>query len=161
MKQNYILSFLALTILSIQAVIEWEIVIPTYNNQEWCIKNIESVVKQTYPYWHATIIVDCATDKTEELLREFVAMYHLEHKITIIVNKENQGALANIYYAVTACAPHKVVGLLDGDDWLADDKVLEYLSEIYEEKNIWMTFGQFELWPENRIGHCRPYQKTL
>lgn len=161
MKQNYFLSFFLLITFSVHAIIEWEIIIPTYNNQEWCIKNIESVVNQTYPHWHVTIIIDCATDKTEPLLKEYVTKNRLEDKITIIVNKENQGALANIYYAATACAPHKVIGLLDGDDWLASDDVLEYLSDMYEKKDIWMTFGQFELWPENTIGHCRPFSKKI
>lgn len=160
MKQSYFLSLFLIIALSIHPVVEWEIIIPTYNNQKWCIKNIESVVNQTYPHWHATIIIDCATDATEELLQSYIAEQHLEDKVTIIVNTKNQGALANIYYAATTCQPHKIIGLLDGDDWLKDDNVLEYLSELYERKDIWLTFGQYELWPENRIGHCRPFSKN-
>ncbi|MBY0110256.1 MAG: glycosyltransferase family 2 protein [Candidatus Babeliaceae bacterium] len=161
MRLKYIILFVSLFFLSIQSIIEWEIVIPTFNNQQWCIQNIESLVNQTYKHWHATIIIDCANDQTEELIRLYIEENHLEHKITIIVNTENQGALSNIYHAVTACPPHKVIGLLDGDDWLAHETVLEYLSEIYEKKNIWMTYGQFELWPENRVGHCRPYPENI
>lgn len=161
MKRLYVLFLPLITILTTQARIEWELIIPTYNNERWCIKNIESLVNQTYPHWHATIIIDCATDKTEERLRAYITEHGLEDRITIVVNPENRGALANIYYAATLCPPHKVVGLLDGDDWLAHDHVLEYLSEIYATKDIWMTYGQFELWPENRIGHCRPYSHTI
>lgn len=141
--------------------IEWEIIIPSYNNQEWCIQNIESVVNQTYPYWHATIIVDAATDATEALLSEYITTHGLEDKITLIVNSKNKGALANIYYAATTCPSHKVIGLLDGDDWFKHNQVLEYVSTLYEQEDIWMTYGQFELWPDNRIGHCRPYSQEV
>lgn len=153
--------FLFLISFSLRAAVQWEIIIPTYNNEKWCIQNIKSLVNQTYPHWHASVIVDCATDNTERLLRRYISKHQLQDKITLTVNTENKGALSNIYYAATACAPHKVIGLLDGDDWLAHDYVLEKLSKIYEKEDVWMTFGQFELWPENRIGHCRPYPKEI
>ncbi len=143
------------------AHIEWEIIVPTYNNEQWCIQNIESVVQQTYPHWHATIIIDCATDATESLLRAYVQENALEDKITLKVNKKNRGALANIYFAAMACPPHKVIGLLDGDDWFKDAYVLEKVTHVYETEDVWMTYGQFELWPEDRIGHCRPYSNAV
>jgi hypothetical protein len=31
--------------------IEFVVVIPSYNNEKWCIKNLNSVVKQSYPHW--------------------------------------------------------------------------------------------------------------
>lgn len=142
-------------------VVQWEIIIPSYNNEKWCIQNIESVVNQTYPHWHATVIVDCATDNTEDLLREYITTHQLHDKITLQVNKRNKGALANIYYAATACDPEKVIGLLDGDDWFKHDRVLEHVTQVYQEEDVWMTYGQFELWPEDRIGHCRPYPKEI
>ncbi len=145
----------------LHAALEWEIVIPTYNNQRWCIKNIESLIEQTYPFWHATIIVDCATDNTQQLLEEYIQKHHLEEKISLVINKKNRGALYNIYHAVHACAPHKVIGLLDGDDWFKHDKVLEHLTHVYEKQDIWLTYGQFELWPENRTGHCHAYPQDI
>lgn len=159
MKQLYLFLFFIIT--GLHGVIEWEIIIPTYNNEQWCIKNIARLAYQTYPHWHATVIIDAATDRTEELLREYIAKRHLEEKITLIVNAQRQGALANIYHAVTACPAHKVVGLYDGDDRFPHNKVLEYLTHIYETEDVWMTYGQFKHSPENRVGFCRPYPARI
>ena len=138
-------------------VIEWEIVIPTYNNEKWCIQNIESVVQQTYPHWHATVVVDCATDATERLLREYIQQHNLGHKIRLMVNKTRRGALANIYTAVWACPGSKIIGVLDGDDWFSSDQVLEKITQVYRTQDVWLTYGNFRFWPENRDGWCRDY----
>ena len=64
---------LALVTLSISAHIEFEVIVPTYNNARWCIKNIESLVCQDYPHWHATVIVDAATDTTAQQIQNYIA----------------------------------------------------------------------------------------
>ena len=45
-------------------------------------------MQQTYPHWHATIIVDCATDSTAELLSEYIIRYDLQDQVTLIVNQK-------------------------------------------------------------------------
>ena len=50
-----------------------------------------------------------------------------------------------------------MIGLLDGDDWLAHNKVLSHVAKVYKKEDVWLTYGQYQLWPENRIGHCKPY----
>ncbi len=159
-------SFIALSLYSKEfekskKAIEFEIIICSYNNERWCIKNLESLIGQTYPDWHATIVIDAATDKTYELLSEFIKKYHLENKITIILNKKRQGSLANIYMVASQCPQEKVIGLLDGDDWLSDAGVLERVAQAYTERDIWLTFGQFEFYPNGRKGWVRPYAKSV
>ncbi|MBY0110255.1 MAG: glycosyltransferase family 2 protein [Candidatus Babeliaceae bacterium] len=163
MKQLFKILFFVLIsyALSTMCRTEFEIIIPTYNNEPWCISNLEALVSQTYPHWHATVIVDCATDKTAELISDYIIKNNLENKITLIINTERKGALANIYYAVTMCSPHKVIGLYDGDDKLAGDFVLAHLADLYDTYDIWVTYGQFKLWPQNVDGWCCPYQEHV
>ncbi len=158
MKKLVILTNILFFSVQLYALIDFEIIIPTYNNQEWCIQNIESVVNQTYPHWHATIIVDCASDITAALIKNYITDNDLDDKITLILNEKRRGALANIYFAAQKCQPHKVICLLDGDDWFADDQVLEYYNKIYETYDIWLTYGQFVSWPSGSKGWCVPYE---
>lgn len=58
------------------------IILPTYNRQNTVGKAIESVLKQTYPYFELLVIDDGSTDQTEELVcaleDERVKYYKLE-----------------------------------------------------------------------------------
>lgn len=131
------------------------IVIPSYNNQEWYQKNLDSVFSQNYENWHIIYIDDCSGDKTGELVLEYVKQKNMEHKVTVIINPHRKGALANHYRAVHMCDDWEIVCQLDGDDWFAHDDVLKRLNEIYEDKNIWTTYGSFMGWPTNAMGYSK------
>lgn len=69
---------------------------------------------------------------------------------------EYDGAcLENIFTLVHALPPEVVVLWLDGDDWLAHDRVVERVVHEYEA-GAWMTWGQYALWDVDSIrpGHC-------
>lgn len=136
---------------------EFVILTPTYNNEKWCIKNIESVLEQTYPHWHQIIINDCSTDKTSELVHKYIEEHHVGDKVTIIENTEHKGALRNLYEAIHATADNKVILTLDGDDWVAGSKALSRLAQEYADPSVWITYGQFLWWPAKAPGFCRPF----
>jgi glycosyltransferase involved in cell wall biosynthesis len=135
--------------------IEFEIVIPSYNNERWCIMNLRSVCEQDYPHFHITYIDDCSSDATRLLVEAFVAYHHCADKITVIHNTQRCGAMKNLYSAIWACPDDTIVVTLDGDDMLADNKVLSKLAAIYREYDVWMTYGQFKEWPYGNMGWNR------
>ena len=45
-----------------------------------------------------------------------------------------------------------VIVEVDGDDWLSSTFVLEYLNQIYQNKSVWMTYGQYQIWPSGELG---------
>src|SRR5437016_7180367 len=97
--------------------IEFVVVIPSYNNEKWCIKNVESVVSQTYPYWSLIYINDCSKDRTSELVTEYIKAQGLEDRCKIIKNPTRIGAMANYYQGIMQVPEDKIVATLDGDDW--------------------------------------------
>ena len=94
-------------------------------------------------------------------MREYIEKNNLKNKITLIINSERKGALANIYYAAMRCPGHKVICLYDGDDWLAGNDVLAYLADLYNTYDIWLTYGQFMLWPARIPGWCAPFHPQI
>lgn len=131
---------------------QFAIVIPSYNNKDWYIRNLDSVVSQSYGNYKIIYIDDASIDGTGELVKEYIKERHLENLVTFIQNEQRVGALANIYRAVWMCDPSAVVAIVDGDDWLAHGHVLEKLNEVYSDENVWMTYGQFIEYPTNYIG---------
>lgn len=141
--------------------VEFVIVIPSYNNEKWCLKNLESVFSQTYPHWSIIYINDCSTDRTGELVARFFHKRDTARRCRLIHNDKRVGAMANYYKGINLCPPNKVVATLDGDDWLADPTVLQKIARVYADKKIWATHGNFATEPFTTKSHCTAYPKKI
>jgi len=138
-------------------IVQFFVVIPSYNNERWCIKNLESIVNQTYPYVSILYINDCSSDATGRLVDEYIMQKGIQNRCKVIHNQTRKGAMANIYSAISACDPHKVVVIVDGDDRLLNDKVLEKTAKIYSSGNVWCTYGNFITEPFTIKSFCKEY----
>lgn len=123
------------------------IVTASYKNKDWYKRNLDSVLFQNYSNYRIIYIDDNSPDDTGKLVQEYCQLLHKEDKIRVIVNQENVGALANIYNAIHSCKPEEIIILLDGDDSLAHNDVLKHLNRIYQDNNVWLTYGQFQWFP--------------
>lgn len=130
------------------------IVIPSYNNKDFYEINLESVLNQDYQSYHIIYINDDSTDGTGELVQNYIERSGRQNKITLINNESRIGSTGNIYKAVHLCHPHTVIVTVDGDDWLAHNRVLSHLSSFYRDPNVWLTYGQYIRHPGNIRGHC-------
>jgi glycosyltransferase involved in cell wall biosynthesis len=132
------------------------IIIPSYNNKEWYKLNVGMIFAQKYDNYRVIYIDDCSSDGTADLVEQYVAQCGQQHRVTLIRNKERQGALYNLYHAIHSCDDHAIILTYDGDDWFKDDQVLATVNKAYDDPNVWLTYGQFEVYPGNTIGQCRP-----
>lgn len=123
------------------------IIIPSYNNEQWYLLNLDSVLSQVYDNYRIIYINDASTDKTGMLVSDYLKHHGSSKKVTLITNTKRCGALENIYNAVHSCKEDEIILLLDGDDLLIDPYVLEYLNHVYQDPEVWMTYGQFAWWP--------------
>lgn len=143
--------------------IEFTIIIPTYNNEKYCIGNLESALLQNYPTHLVDILIveDNSKDSTYSLLSSYIQKNSLQNRVKLVHNVQRQGALKNWYMAVNSCPDHKVIINLDGDDKLAHQWVLAHIAKIYSDGNTWLTYGQFLRIPSNSLGWCRPFPKHV
>ncbi|BDC34105.1 hypothetical protein Noda2021_00630 [Candidatus Dependentiae bacterium Noda2021] len=139
----------------------FKIITASYNNSEWYQKNLLSLFVQNYRNWHLIYIDDCSTDGTAQLVEDFVKEHAMDHYVTIVKNKERRGHLANQYDAIHACNKDEIIVILDGDDWFAHDGVLSYLNTIYQDPDVWLTYGQFWYWKRNKKGICKPLPQDI
>ena len=136
------------------------IVIPSYNNKQWCRKNLLSALNQDYPAFRIIYTDDFSPDGTGEEVEKLVSQYDKAGKVTLIRNQQRLGAMHNMYDMVHKCEDDEIVAVLDGDDWLAHSKVLERLSNEYD-KGVWITYGQYRSTPDNRIGCSRQIPQSV
>ena len=132
------------------------IVIPSYNNEKWCIENINSAINQNYSKYRVIFTDDCSSDSTFDKVNQAVRHCDKSDKFTLIRNQERLGALANLYNMIHSCDDDEIILTLDGDDWLANTEVLNKLNAVYAQ-DIWITYGQYQNYPDNGIGVAKEY----
>ena len=137
------------------------VVIPSYNNCNWCEDNLESVFFQTYQNWTIYYIDDCSTDGTGEKVERYIAKRGMGEKCRILHNKSRLGAMENHYYATHTADSRSIVVNLDGDDRLADKHVFQTIVEAYANPEVWLTYGSFSFEPEGASGFCAPIPEEI
>lgn len=118
------------------------IIIASYNNEEWVEYNLASIINQTYDNYHVMYVDDCSTDKTNEIVKSIVGD---NQKFTIIKNEKRIGkeAIYNYIRFFDYVDNEDIIVFACGDDWLIDENVLYNLNNFYNQKNPWMTYGEF------------------
>ena len=137
------------------------VIIPSYNNEQWCKRNLESVFLQDYENYRVIYIDDCSSDHTYPLVQYLIQEFRQEHRVTLIHNVTRKGAMENLYNAIHPCPDDAIVATLDGDDFLAGPHVLKRINQAYQNPNVWLTYGQFMMWPGGQLGWCTPLRESM
>lgn len=97
------------------------VVLSTYNGQEYIIEQLESIRNQSRAADEVLIFDDCSTDRTVELVTQFIAKYELlSWKVT--VNQHNKGWRRNFIEGIWASSGD-IVFTCDQDDLWRRDKI--------------------------------------
>jgi glycosyltransferase involved in cell wall biosynthesis len=130
------------------------IVIPSRNNKAVCRENLESVFTQDYKKYIVVYIDDASDDGTAQAVQDVIHEYNQEHRCTVIKRARRRGHMYNHYETVHNCPNNVIVVNLDGDDRFAHTHVLSRINEIYQDDDVWMTYGQYQEWPSGKKGLC-------
>lgn len=77
------------------------IVLPTFNGSRYLRESLDSILAQTYSNWELIIVDDASTDKTPEIISEYVAIDARIRSLRHQVNKRIPGGL-NTGFSVAA-----------------------------------------------------------
>ena len=115
----------------------FKIIIACRNVEKWLDCCLSSIEQQTYKNRQCILIDDASNDNTFS-----IANKHLN--IQILRNTSRSLKIQNYKLVMDFIDIHNedVLVFVDGDDWLSDVNVLDYLAKIYEQ-DIWITWGSF------------------
>lgn len=129
------------------------IITPFYNPGEFLDKCISSLITQKYDNYKMVFIDDMSTDDSWNKLP------HEDERVVCIKNSVRKTALENIHNAIMDhCEKDDICILVDGDDWLNNKKVLNYLNDFYNENDCWISYGQAS-WTDGRRGFASEYSE--
>ena len=114
------------------------------NVGEAAIKCLESVYKQAYDrrLFKHHFIDDASTDNTDLLIRNWLKQ-HPDHNVDYISRPNRVGGTANTVAGFRVAPSDSIVLEVNGDDWLPDNNVLQFLNKVYDDPDIWMTYNTF------------------
>jgi glycosyltransferase involved in cell wall biosynthesis len=141
--------------------LNFKIIVPCFNAEEWIKNNIVHTCSQTYKNWDCVILNDKSTDKTFDVISSNIPD-EFRNNFILINNEENSGALYNIINGINIISddPEDIIVLVDGDDWLVDSHVLEHLKTVYDTFNVWLTYGQYKDLRRGRQGCSQALKST-
>lgn len=109
------------------------VVMPVYNQEEFVIESIKSVLSQDYDNIELLICDDSSTDNTASLIAEFVKNAPLQgKKIEFYVNDNNKGVTENVNELIRKSSG-VYVSFFSGDDVMHKNKISTQVD--YMEKN--------------------------
>jgi len=131
----------------------WIMIILTtvYNCENYIERCLSTIMSQTFKNFKCYITDDLSTDKSVQLIKEFIK----NDPRFILVKNETKlyqpGNYDNILRNFLDIDDKDVVVEIDGDDWLPDSKVLERVNNLYTDENVWIANGSLK-YPNGMAG---------
>jgi len=121
------------------------IIITAYNVGKYLADAIESALAQTYPDIEIIAINDGSTDNSAEVLEQYKDRIRVFHQ-------ENKGLSATLNFALKEVTG-TIIGFLDGDDIIVNDKTEKQLKQFEKNPELEATFGKMEQFLSPEFAH--------
>jgi glycosyltransferase involved in cell wall biosynthesis len=88
------------------------VITPVYNREKYITESIDSILNQTYQNFELILIDDCSTDRTNEILNNFLKK---DSRVKLLKNKKNIGP-TNSFNKGLLISKGEYIAKMDSDD---------------------------------------------
>lgn len=107
------------------------IIIPAYNCEDFIKETLESIINQSYKNWEGIIVNDSSTDKTAEIIMEFIEK---DQRFKLFNLKKNSGAAMARNIGIEKSSG-RFLAFLDSDDSWEPEKLRLQLKFMVENNH--------------------------
>jgi len=135
------------------------VIVPVYNAEPYIEKCLKSILNQTYKNFELVVVDGGSKDKTVKFIEILKETYDFK---LLNNNSLESSPLSNFILGIDSTSKDKedIIVTVDGDDYLAGNDVLSYLNDMYQDENIWLTYGQYEPLSKMYFNYCKPIPNT-
>lgn len=134
------------------------IFLPTYNQEKFIGKAIESTLEQDYPHMEIIVGDDCSTDSTWDIVRNYEIRY--PDKIKAFRNDKNLGITGNCNEVLKRCSG-KYIAFHAGDDVFLPGKIKAQIEAMESDKNCILCYHDVEVFDSSDGGTIRFWNSGL
>ena len=119
-----------------------------YNGEKFIEKQLQTIYLQTRRAEEVILCDDCSTDKSIDIVKDFIGRNGLEQTWKVYQNTENKGYPGNFFYAMSLCTGD-VIFLADQDDVWVERKIEDMLRvmEVYNlSMDIDAQMNEYRAW---------------
>jgi glycosyltransferase involved in cell wall biosynthesis len=126
-----------------------------YNKEKWVGFNINSVKQQSYKNFLAIYGYDKSQDNTRD---EIIKHIGSDERFILYDVPVQQSQINNFCSSLdylkenNLISDEDIIVEVDADDWLLHPFIFDHLNDIYQDPEIWMTYGQYVEYPNGNVG---------
>ncbi|MDD5731926.1 MAG: glycosyltransferase family 2 protein [Patescibacteria group bacterium] len=132
------------------------VLMPAYNAEKYIGEAIESILNQTFTNFEFIIIDDCSTDKTWDIIQEYVKK---NNKIRSFKNEKNLG-IAGSRNKLLGLAGGKYIVWQDADDISMLDRLKHQFEFMEANKDVGICGGWLQFFSDKKEGSIRKYKQN-
>jgi glycosyltransferase involved in cell wall biosynthesis len=114
-------------------------IVPNYNHGRFLAQRLDSILAQTYLNIEVTVLDDCSSDNSREVIDDYVARY--PGRIKKMYNQTNSGGVFNQWRKGVESTEGELVWVCESDDFCEPDFV-EKLVPYFADDSVQMAFGR-------------------
>lgn len=111
-----------------------DILLATYNGEQYLVEQIESILNQTYKDFRLLISDDCSTDNTKQIIKDYEKK---DKRIQVFFQEKNVGVVQNFEFLMKK---------VESDYFMFSDQ-----DDIWKENKIEMTLNKIQLTNANLV----------
>ena len=115
------------------------VIISAKDDASYCEQNILSVLSQDYENYRVIYIDNGSADSTAKKVHTFLQNHDFDGRVEFVRSEPEASEGENLYRAVHSCQNHEIVVRLRGDDFFAQNRVLEKLNHYFADPDVWMV----------------------
>lgn len=117
------------------------IITPCYNSEDFISQTIESVISQTYSDWEMLIVDDCSSDRSPEIVREYMER---DQRIRYLKTDKRSGSPTMPRNIGIENAKGRYIAFLDSDDLWLPTKLEEQMKVFSVNEDASVVFSYYE-----------------
>jgi teichuronic acid biosynthesis glycosyltransferase TuaG len=125
-----------------------DIILPVYNAENYIIKTINSIIKQSYKFWKLYILDDGSTDNTYKLLNNYINKNNNNRFIFLYKNLKNKGQGYSRNFLLSK-ARSNFLAFIDSDDIWKKHKLKKQLF-FMRENNVDFSYTDYMIFKKNK-----------
>ncbi len=115
------------------------VIVPNYNHGRYLTKRLDSILDQTYPDIHITVLDDCSSDNSRDVIDDYVRRY--PDRISKVYNEVNSGGVFSQWRKGVEGADGELVWICESDDFCEPDFV-DKLVPHFADDSVQIAFGR-------------------
>jgi len=127
-----------------------------YNAENYIERCLFSIKTQTFTDFKCYITHDLSTDKSVELVKNFIK--NDSRFILVDDNDKKLYQAGNFDKTIRYnkdIDDNELIIEVDGDDWLPDPNVFKRINNLYKDNNVWIANGSFK-YSNGNMGFAQP-----